>query len=82
MWYGIMQEFNCKVTSTWSVCGRAKDNACTLRHLSPAKKEETSQLDCIIGPMRRNDEVYIHNDVRTWSTWDHNLVMRRYRKKS
>ena len=27
---------------------------------SREKKEETSQLDYIIGPMRRNDEVYIH----------------------
>ena len=59
-----------------SVCGRAKGNAFTLRNLSPEKKEETSQLDYIIGPMRRNGEVYIHNDVRTWSTWDHNPTMR------
>ena len=31
------------------------------RHFVPDKKEEISQLDCIIGPMRRNDEIYIHN---------------------
>ena len=23
-WYGIMKEFSCKVTSTWSSCGRGK----------------------------------------------------------
>ena len=27
MWYGIMKEFNCKVTSTWSNCGREKEVA-------------------------------------------------------
>ena len=28
MWYGILKEFNnCKVTSTWSRCGRAKRNS-------------------------------------------------------
>ena len=27
MWYGIMKEFNCKVTSTWSSDGREKDLA-------------------------------------------------------
>ena len=25
MWYGIMKEFNCKVTSTWSNGGREKE---------------------------------------------------------
>ena len=35
------------------------------------RRKETSQLDYIIGPMRRNDEEYIHNDERTWTTWDH-----------
>ena len=69
MWYGIMEEFNCKVTSTWSVCGRAKETAFTHKHLS--KKKETSKLDYIVGPMRRKDEVYIRNDVRTCATWDH-----------
>ena len=29
MWYGIMKEFNCKATSTWSRCGRAKETALT-----------------------------------------------------
>ena len=71
IWYGSMKELNCKATYTWSVCGRARENACTHRHLIPEKNEETSQLDYIIGPMTRNDEVYIHNDVRTLATWDH-----------
>ena len=35
------------------------------------KKEEISQLDYIIGPMRRNDEICIHNAGRLWATWDH-----------
>ena len=32
-----------------------------------------SQLDYIIGPRRRDDEVHICNDVRTWATRDHYL---------
>ena len=66
-----MKEFNCKASSTRSKCGRAKDTAFTHRHLSPEKEEETSQLDYIIGPRRRDDEVFFHNDERTWATWDH-----------
>ena len=38
MWYGIMKEFNCKATSSWSKCGRAKETAFTHKHLSPEKK--------------------------------------------
>ena len=41
-WYGMMNEFNCKATYTWSVCGRVGETAFTHRHLSPDKKEETS----------------------------------------
>ena len=66
MWYEIMKEFNCKAPSTRSPCGRPKENPFSHRHLSPEKREETSQLDHIIGPMRRCNEVYIHNDERTW----------------
>ena len=32
MWYDIMKEFICKVTSTWSVCGRTKERALTHKH--------------------------------------------------
>ena len=39
------------------VRGKEKDTAFTHKHLSPHKKEETSKLDYIIGPMRRSDEV-------------------------
>ena len=31
MWYQIMKEFNCKVTSTWSSCDREKEMAFTHR---------------------------------------------------
>ena len=27
MWYGIMKKFNCKATSTWSKCGRAREKS-------------------------------------------------------
>ena len=62
---GIMEELNCKATSTWSKCGRAKETALTHKHLSPESEEETSHLDYLIGPRRRDDDVYICNDVWT-----------------
>ena len=34
-------------------------------------KEDISQLNHIIGPMSRDDEIYMHNEGRLWSTWDH-----------
>ena len=41
MWDEIMKEFNCEASSTWSVCGRKREDAFTHRHSSPGK-EETS----------------------------------------
>ena len=70
-WYGIMKEFNCKATSTWSKCGRAKETAFTHRQLGDKRQEWKSQLDYIIGPRERDDDVDIHNDVKLWDTWDH-----------
>ena len=58
-----MKEFNCKATSTWSKCGRAKETAFTHKKLGQKMQEVRSQLDYIIGPGRRDDEVYICNDV-------------------
>ena len=31
--------------------------------------------------MRRNDEVYIHNDVRAWATWDHCSIYARIQEE-
>ena len=76
-WYGIMKEFDCEVPSTWSACGTVRAEAFTHRHLGKDRKEELSQLDCIIGPMRRNDEVSIHNAGRLWATWDHYPIFAR-----
>ena len=70
VWYGIMNEFDCEVSSTWSVCGEGRAEAFTHRHLRQDKKEQVSQLEYIIGPMRRNDEVYIPNAGRLWALWD------------
>ena len=28
-------------------------------------------MDYIIGPRRRDDDAYIHNDVKLWDAWDH-----------
>ena len=71
LWDEILKEFNCKASSTRSVYGREREDAFTHRHLSPGKKEETSQLDYIIGPMRRDDEICIHNEERKGATRDH-----------
>ena len=32
IWYGIMKEFDCKVSSTWSVNGKVRAEAFTHRH--------------------------------------------------
>ena len=64
-WYGTMKECQCEVSSTWSVCGKGRAEVFTHRHLSQDKKEEISQLDYIIVPMGRNDEIYIHNARKT-----------------
>ena len=82
MWYVIMEEFDCKVSSTWSECGEGRAEAFHTQALSsPDKKEEISHLDHKIGPMRRNDEIYIHNAVRLWATWDHYPIFMRDNKK-
>ena len=39
-------------------------------------------LDYVIGPMRRNDEVYIHNALRQWAIWDHFIPFRENRRTS
>ena len=41
------------------------------------RKEQLSQLDYIIWPMGRNDEVYIHNARKLWATWDHYPIFAR-----
>ena len=59
-----MKESASEVFSTWLVCEKVTAEASTHGHLGKDRKEELSQPDCIIGPMRRNDEVYIHNAGR------------------
>ena len=54
-----MKEFDCQVSSTWFVWGKVRAEAFTHKHLRNDKKEELSQQDYIIGPMIRNDEIYI-----------------------
>ena len=71
MWHGIMKEFNCKVTSTWSSCGRGKEMAFTHRQFGMEGDGRTAQLDYIVGPQRTLDKAYIHDDVKTWDSWDH-----------
>ena len=60
-----------EATPTWSKCGRAKETAFTHRQLGQRRQEVTSQLDYIMGPRRRDDDVFFSNDVRLWDTWDH-----------
>ena len=56
MCYGIMKELNCKVTSSWSSCGRAKEMAFTHRQFGNEGERMTTQLDHIVGPRRTSDE--------------------------
>ena len=44
-------------------------------------KKETSQQDYIIGPARRDDEMYIHNEERMWATWNHCSISSRIQKE-
>ena len=82
LWYGIMKEVDCKVSSAWSVCGRKREETFTHRPLSPDEQEEISQLDYIIGPMRREDEVYNHSEGRLWATWDHCPIVARIQEEA
>ena len=59
------------------MCGKVRAEAFTHRHLGKERRAELSQLDYIIGPMRRNDEVYVHNAGRLWATWDHYPIFAR-----
>ena len=68
-----MNEFDCKVSSSWS--GNS-------RHLVKVREEDISQLDHIIGPMRGNDEIYIHEEGRLWATWDHYPIFARIQEEA
>ena len=72
-----MKEFNCEASSTWSACGRERDDDLTHGHSSPGMKKETSQQDYIIGLARRDDEMHIHNEERMWATWNHYHIFAR-----
>ena len=70
------------MSSTWSVCGKVGAEAFTHRHLSPEKKRINSQLDHIIGPMRRSDEIYIHNARRLYGQFGTTTLFSREHKKN
>ena len=77
----IMKKINCKASSTWSVCGRERDDAFAHRHSSPGMKKETSQQDYIIGPMRRDDEMNIHTKTGYGQHGTIAPFLQRYRRK-
>ena len=54
LWYGILKEFNCKVTCTWSDCGWEKEVAFTQKQFG----------DYIVGAWWKSDETYIYNDEK------------------
>ena len=62
MWYSIMKEFNCKVSSTWSNDDRAKDAVFTHRKQDDGGQGKLSQLDSIIGPKGRHDDCQTCNE--------------------
>ena len=70
MWYGILKEFNCKVTSSWSSCGRDREMDFTHRHFGKEVEGRTVQLGFIFGLRRTSDKAYMHNDFKTWDSWD------------
>ena len=72
MWYQIVKEFKCKATSTWSSCDDEREMAFTHRNCTE-DGGRTSQLDYILGPRMASDQVYTHNDVKFWCTWDRDV---------
>ena len=60
---------------------RERDDGFTHGHSSPGMKKETSQQDYIIGPMRRDDEMNIHNEERMWATWNHCSISSRIQEE-
>ena len=42
---GFQKMIDCKVSSTWSVCGKVRAEAFTHKHLGKDRKKESSQLD-------------------------------------
>ena len=71
VWYGMMKEFNCKASPSWSSCGREREMTSTHRKIGNKGEGRTAQLDYIAGPRRKSEEAYIHHDVTTWDSWDH-----------
>ena len=55
-----MKEFDHKCLPRGLYAKKVRAEAFTHMHLGRNRKEELSQLDCIIGPTSRNDEVCIH----------------------
>ena len=43
----------------------------TLRHFGKEVEGRTARLGFIIGLRRTSDKSCMHNDVKTWDSWDH-----------
>ena len=71
MWYSIMKEFNCKVSSTWSNDDRTQDAAFTHRKHGDGGQEKVSLPDFIVGPKERHNDCFICNEGKLWDSWDH-----------
>ena len=71
MRHGIMKEFNCKATLSWSSCGHERGMIFTYRKIGNEVEGRTAQLDDIVGPRRKSDEAHMQHDVATWDSWDH-----------
>ena len=56
----ILKELNRKDTSSWSSCCRERPSRTSDAHLG-----------YIVGPRRISDKAFMHNDVKTWDSWDH-----------
>ena len=56
-WYGITKEFDCKVSSTWSVCGEVRAEAVYAQTLWKRQEGRAFAAGFLIGHVRRNDEI-------------------------
>ena len=77
MWYSIMKEFNCKVSSTKSNDDRTKDASFTHRK----HEEKLSQMDLSLGKKGRHDDCFFCNEGMLWDSWDHYPISARIQEE-
>ena len=69
MWYSIMKEFTCKVSSTWSDDDCSEDAAFTHRNMVMEDRGTCRRWIFFIWPNDGHDDCFIYNEGKLWDTW-------------